>query len=89
MIAEKAMPKTWKAGTADEVWKVMICARDAYETEKAISFLSYILTDCGADLAKGLAKIRKMTGEQIVNALIDHVEVSRRSVENALRGGPQ
>ncbi len=71
-------PKVWKAGTADEVWKVIVCARDAYETERLLWSLVYILTDAGNNLELGLAKVSAMSGDDIVSALRAHVESSRK-----------
>lgn len=85
VIANRTRPKAWKAGTADEAWKVIICARDAYDTELILSALVYLLTNAGSDTRSGLAEIRAMSGDDIVTALLAHVETSRRAVENALR----
>ena len=84
MVADRTRPRQWKPGTSDEAWKVIICARDAYDTEQLLSSLTYILTDAGSDTERGLATIRNMTGDQIVTALLAHVECSRMSVEMAI-----
>lgn len=34
--------KNWKPGTADEVWKVIICARDASRASDLIDTMLYI-----------------------------------------------
>lgn len=86
-LAGRTQPKLWKAGIADEAWKVIICARDAYDTEQLISALIYVLTSAGSNANLGLAEIRKMSGDDIVSALLAHVETSRKSVERALRLG--
>lgn len=78
-------PKQWKAGTADEVWKVMVCARDAYYAEQTIGHLVYVLTGAGNDIKKGVELIKQMTGEQIINALYAYEKSSYDSVAKAIR----
>ncbi len=80
-------PKKWKAGIADEAWKVMICARDASHAEEALQQLVYILTDAGSDAARGHALLRQMTGEQIVQGLLNYRQKSIDSVRRALKHG--
>jgi hypothetical protein len=81
-------PKTWKAGRADEAWKVLICARDHEKTENTLSYLVYILTDAGNDKKRGLDAIREMTGSQIINALEAHQETCTASIAAALTQPP-
>jgi hypothetical protein len=78
-------PKVWKAGTADEVWKVIVCARDAHRADDLLSALQYILTDAGSDSQKALEKIRAMTGKQIVDGLLAYQKSSYDSVAKAIR----
>lgn len=85
--ADRTRPKQWKAGTADKAWKVIVCARDAYDTEQLLSSLVYILTDAGSNTALGLDSIRRMSGAEIVGALEAHVESARKSVANAIGDG--
>lgn len=75
--------KEWKPGMADEVWKLMACARDAQQTDELLGKLSYILTDAGADTAKGIELIRQMTGDQIIDGLKAYRESSYKSVRAA------
>ena len=77
-------PKVWNAGVADEAWKVIICARDACDTEDLILTLCMILTHAGGDTAKGLRDIRAMSGDDIMDALLAYVQKSHQAVENAL-----
>jgi hypothetical protein len=62
-------PKTWTPGAADEVWKQIVCARDYQRANDVVDWLIYILTDAGSDTKLGLASIREMSGDQIVNAI--------------------
>lgn len=41
--------KEWKAGIADEAWKVVVCARDMKQTEDALRHIAAVL--CGTGLA--------------------------------------
>jgi hypothetical protein len=73
-------PKHWKSGVADEVWKVMIAARDAQRAKDMIGYLCYALTDAGNDATSGIAKIRQMTGDDIMTALLQMHEKSAKAV---------
>lgn len=77
-------PKKWRAGIADEPWKVIVCGRDLQQVDDVLSALSYYLTDAGSDTERGLAQVRQMTGGQIVDALEAHKRTSLLSVQNAL-----
>lgn len=76
--------KVWKPGCADEVWKVLVCAQEVRLASETISGLCYILTAAGSDEAAALAKIKGMSGAQIVDALKAFRETARKSVETAL-----
>ena len=82
-------PKQWKAGIADETWKVIICGRDLYRIDDLLSALSHYLTDAGNDRSKGLDMVRQMTGAQIVDALEAHKRSSLVSVQRAIITEPQ
>jgi len=79
-----SLVKQWKPGKADDVWKVMICARDAAQTDELLSSLTYILTDAGSDTQRGLDAIRQMTGAQIIDGLLAYKNVSYQSVAAAV-----
>lgn len=78
--------KNWKPGKADEVWKVMVCARDAERADDLISGLVYILTDCGSDEEKGMAQIARMSGQEIIDTLKTYKKASYDSVKNGMNG---
>lgn len=80
-----AEPKKWKAGIADETWKVIICGRDLYEVDRLLSSLGYYLTDAANDQERALAAVREMSGAQIVDALESHKRTSLLSVQTALK----
>ena len=70
MNNSETKPKTWADGTADNPWKIMICARDQISIDQCLSTLVYRLTDAGSNAAEGHDKLREMSGRQIVDALI-------------------
>lgn len=78
-------PKEWKPGKADEVWKVMICARDASSADQLIASLVYLLTDAGTDEDRGIDLIRSMSGDQIIDAILAYKQKSYQSVKNAMK----
>lgn len=78
-------PKTWKAGLADETWKVIVSARDTQRVSELIAQLSNYLTDAGSDMVKGRAIIRTMTGAQIIDALETHIQTNIQSIEAAIK----
>ena len=75
--------KQWKPGKADEIWKLMICARDAARTDELIDALIGILTDAGSDTQAGLARLRGMSGADIVDGLLAYKAKSYESVKRA------
>jgi hypothetical protein len=77
--------RQWKAGTADEVWKVIICARDAYHADEVLSSLIYILTDAGDDTERGNVLLKEMSGAQIVDGLLTYINGCRESVKNGIK----
>ena len=78
-------PRKWSAGVADEVWKVVICARDVQRAEDLLSGLAYILDNPGAAGVDGYADvIRRFSGAQIADALIAYREAALQSVANGL-----
>lgn len=77
--------KLWKAGTADEPWKIIVCAHDIYRVEDIINGLTYILTDAGGDREKGMSILKEMSGKDIIEGLLAHRESTRKSVENGLK----
>lgn len=80
--------KKWTPGVADDVWKIAICARDASQIDDVLSFLSYVLTDEGADTKAGIAIVREMTGGEIVDGLVKYQEARILSIKNALKVRP-
>lgn len=76
--------KQWLPGKADAVWKVIICAHEASQTDDVLNYLSYILTDAGGDKERGLETIRQMSGEQIIGGLLAYRDTSYQSVAMAL-----
>ena len=83
-------PKIWKTGIADETCKVVVCARDYDATNRCLDWLSHYLTGAVGNESEGLEEVRKMSGEQIVNALEEHKRVSLLSVQRGLGiAGPQ
>lgn len=74
---------TWKAGITDEVWKVLICARDISAAKDALSLIAYICGE-GNDAAQ-IVTLRSMTGEQIVDAVQAFILSNTVSIERGLR----
>lgn len=82
---ELSAPVKWKAGTADEPWKVMVSARDAAYAEEMIGGLAYILDNPGfCDLEAQANVIRRFSGDQIADALLDYHAKAFQGVKNAL-----
>lgn len=79
--------KKWAAGTADEAWKVTVCARDAARADNLIHELVAMLTDAGSDTARGLSTERDMSGAQIVDAVVAFQRSAHQSVQNGLAAG--
>lgn len=77
--------KTWKAGTADEAWHVIVCARDASRATDLLQGLGYILLDVGFasddQIAAGLSEL---SGKQIADGLLAYRESNIQAVRNAL-----
>ena len=65
--------KTWKAGCADEQWKVDICVRDVKEAVSALLFLEYVTG----------SPLKELTGSQIEDALKAYAASAAKSIENA------
>jgi hypothetical protein len=80
--------KNWNPGKADEVWKVMICARDAQRVDDIITCLCYILTDAGSNKERGIDLIARMNGKQIIDGLIAYKDSAYKSVRSALTETP-
>jgi hypothetical protein len=81
---EMTEPKHWKPGHADEVWKVLISARDANQADELLGRLVGILTYAGSDIDKGLDEIRTMSGRAIIEAIVAYRDSSYDSVKSAL-----
>jgi len=75
--------KQWKPGKADAIWKLMICARDANRADELIDALVGILTDAGLDTESGLARLRGMSGADIVDGIVAYKATSYESVKRA------
>ena len=78
---------TWKAGTADEAWKVVICARDVKNTETALVHIASVLGKAGSPktIEQRADCLRGLTGDQIADALVDFHRSRLQSVENAIK----
>lgn len=72
----------WKAGTADEVWKVIISARDACRAEEVLDTLNYILIDGGG---KDYLSLKEMSGKDIVDGILEYRGKSYKAVENGIK----
>lgn len=78
-------PKIWKAGKADEAWKIMVCARDAERAKDLILGVAYILDNPGhVSLDESADVLRRFTGAQIADALIAYRNSAMLSVANAI-----
>ena len=79
-------PVKWKAGMADEAWKVMICARDAMRATDLIQGVAYILDNPGqCDVVENAKILRRFSGEQIADALLDYRKSAMESVDRGMR----
>lgn len=77
--------KTWKAGHADEIWKLMICARDYQYVEETFNSLVYILLNAEhhpGNCEHNLNMLRAMSGNDIVEGLLAYGETCYQSVKN-------
>jgi hypothetical protein len=83
-VVEMMEAKHWKPGHADEVWKVLICARDANQADELLGRLVGILTYAGSDVDKGLNAIRAMSGREIIDAIVAYRDSNYDSVKSAL-----
>lgn len=80
-----SQPVRWKAGNADEVWKLMICARDASRAEDLIRGVASILDNPGScDVEKAADVLRRFTGDQIADALVAYRNSMMMSVMKAV-----
>jgi hypothetical protein len=85
MMTDK--PTKWALSKADDAWKVMICARDAMLAEDIIQGLSYILDNPGGVALEGHADvIRRFSGDQIADALMEYRNTRMSSVASGLYG---
>ena len=76
-------PKKWKVGKADKDWKVNICKRDADDAVDLIRGLAYILDNPGhCSLEENANVLRKFSGEQIADALLDYRKCALNSIAN-------
>lgn len=83
-IFEGRVIKRWKAGVADTAWKVAVCANDAKMVETTLSWLGYVL-DGSQSEADTIELLRKLSGQEIVKALLDYRERALTSIEAAIR----
>jgi flagellin-specific chaperone FliS len=80
-------PTKWASSKADAAWKVMICARDAMRAEDIIQGLSYILDNPGGvALEQHADVIRRFSGDQIADALLEYRNTRMQSVASVLNG---
>lgn len=77
------IPKKWKAGKADEDWKIEICQRDIAITDRLIKTLIHIICDAGSDTSKGIAQMRQYSGDQIITALLAY---KKHSIDSIVAG---
>lgn len=75
--------KTWKAGLADEDWKVAVCQRDEAEAKKMLSQLHYILVGGNKTETEMLLDISQLTGIQIADGIRNYIVSAQKSVRNA------
>lgn len=78
--------KLWKPGTADEAWKVAVCALAMRDSQRALEHLIYVLTDAGNDRERGLAMLREMSGAEIVDGMLAHIDSAAESIAKGLKG---
>ena len=80
------MPKVWKDGSADDAWKIAICARDSERVRDVIMFLDAVL--CEGDAAKtpeaAIERLRRLTMDEALDGLVDYHESAKRSVAKGL-----
>lgn len=76
--------KRWKTGKADEPWKVRVIEADIEDANRMVGWLTYILLPDARymefDFTSSLNEMRKLSGNEIVDALIKY----RDSRRNAL-----
>jgi hypothetical protein len=75
--------KTWKAGVADEDWKVAACRQDEAKAQKMLSLLHYILIGGNKTEAEMLADISRLSGAQIADGIQSYILSCQKSVEAA------
>lgn len=61
--------KKWVPGVADEPRKAIIAAREYSRAKDVLPMLTYILTDCGGNDEAGIAHLRAMSGQEIVDGI--------------------
>jgi hypothetical protein len=77
-------PIKWKIGCADDVWKLIVCANDAKRASDLLSGVAYILDNPGHVTDEQYADVlRKFTGEQIADALLDYRNRAMLSIMKA------
>jgi hypothetical protein len=75
--------KTWKAGVANEDWKVDICRRDEAEAKKMLSLLHYILVGGNKTETEMLLDISQLTGIQIADGIRNYIVSRQKAMRNA------
>ena len=81
--------KTYKAGVADEVWKVLIAARDHTRASDLLREVSHIVAGPTTSTDEAATALRGFTGDQIVGALLAYRENAFQMIANGLKAGAQ
>lgn len=80
-------PTKWNYSKADDAWKVMICARDAMRDEDLIQGVAYILDNPGGvSLEEHAEVVRRFSGDQIADTLMEYRNTRMQSVASGLHG---
>ena len=77
-------PKIWTPGTADEAWKVIISANNHRRASETLATMVSILSGARR-IEDGLDEISKMSGDDIVKAMVKYRDDSIADVERGLK----
>lgn len=82
-------PIKWKSSVAREVWKVIICTREAERVTEVLQSIAYIVGGPGHRTEQECSDLLSpLSGAEIVQALLAYQECNAESVARAVREVP-
>lgn len=62
--------RKWGPAPVNATWKVMVNANDVQCVDQSLLTMAYILTDTAIDYEKAIAKLKALSGKQIIEGLL-------------------